>query len=139
MSLSSPREPYEESDNAIADYRQQSRVFLNHSRDYLQGGDWHQASEKGWAAAAWMAKAVAEAQGWQYNQHGQFFRVMRQCQDLSQDPRLPQAWPAANVLHTFFYTRKTLLDAETIEEKLSDVATLLEILEPLTHEKSLPP
>ena len=57
----SPMEPFEQEEAAVADYRQQARVFLNESRQYLAEGDLHQASEKGWGAAAWMAKAVAEA------------------------------------------------------------------------------
>ena len=61
-----PMEPYEPNGTALDDYRQQSREFLNKSREYLSAGDWHQAAEKGWGAAAWMAKAVAEAQGWPY-------------------------------------------------------------------------
>ena len=54
---------------ATADYRQQARQFLAKSREYLGEGDLHQASEKGWGAAAWMAKAVATAQGWEYSRH----------------------------------------------------------------------
>ncbi|MCY4455272.1 MAG: hypothetical protein OXC56_03050 [Chloroflexi bacterium] len=47
----------------VADYAAQAREFLTRSREYLAAGDLHQASEKGWGAAAHMAKAVAAAQG----------------------------------------------------------------------------
>ena len=46
MTQMSPMEPYEQNSDAVADYRQQSREFLNKSREYLAAGDWHQASEK---------------------------------------------------------------------------------------------
>ncbi len=36
----------------IADYEAQAREFLAKSREYLAAGDLHQASEKGWGAAA---------------------------------------------------------------------------------------
>ena len=49
MAQSSPIEPYEQADNPVADYRQQSRAFLVEGREYLADGDLHQASEKGWA------------------------------------------------------------------------------------------
>ena len=69
MTQTSPIEPF---DDAVGDYRQQARQFMVKSRQYLADGDLHQASEKGWGAAAWMAKAVAEAQGWDYTKHAQF-------------------------------------------------------------------
>ena len=61
MDHSYPMEPYQQDGNAVADYRQRSRIFLARAREYLAIDDLHQASEKGWGAATWMAKAVAEA------------------------------------------------------------------------------
>ena len=132
MTELSAMEPFEERLEAVGDYRQQSREFMARSWAYLEDDDLHQASEKGWAAGAWMAKAVAEAKGWPYNQHGQFFQVMRRCEELAGDNRLRQFGSSANTLHTFYYTRKRLLAAETIGEHLADVETMLDILEPLT-------
>lgn len=74
MTQMPPMEPFEQDAGAVADYRQQSRIFLAKAREYLAGDDLHQASEKGWGAAAWMAKAVAEAQGWQYRKYDEFLR-----------------------------------------------------------------
>ena len=127
-----PMEPYEPNGTALDDYRQQSREFLNKSREYLSAGDWHQAAEKGWGAAAWMAKAVAEAQGWHYGKHDEFFTVMYRAETLSDDPRLPGLWHVANTLHGFFYTRKTFLRPESISQGLDQIETVLDILEPLT-------
>ena len=64
MTQMNPAEPFDS--DAAGDYRQQARNFLGKSREYLAEGDLHQASEKGWGAAAWMAKAVAETRGWEY-------------------------------------------------------------------------
>ena len=61
---------------AVEDYRQQAHVFLEKARQYLLEDDLHQASEKGWGAAAWMVKAVAVNQGWEYESHPQFSVVM---------------------------------------------------------------
>ena len=131
MTELSAMEPFEQRLEAVGDYRQQAREFLVRSWDYLEVNDLHQASGKGWAAGAWMAKAVAEAHGWPYTQHGQFFQVIRRCQELSGNARVRALSSSANSLHTFFYTRKTLLNSETVEENLSDVEDLLDILEPL--------
>ena len=133
MTQSVPMEPFEQEDNAVADFLSQSREFLNKSREYLAAGDLHQASEKGWGAAAWMAKSVAEAQGWQYRRHDEFFTVMYQAQDLSADIRLENLRRVANELHGFYYTRKIFLRQDIIERNLDQVALLLDILQPLTE------
>ena len=126
-------ELYEQDVNVVTDYRQQSREFLGKSREYLADGDLHQAAEKGWGAAAWMAKAVAEAQGWEYKRHDQFFTVMYQASDLSGDDRLDGLRGTANELHGFFYTRKRFLRPDVIGRGLDRMETLLDILQPLTE------
>ena len=128
-----PMEPYEQDSNAVADYRQQSRLFLAKAREYLAGDDLHQAAEKGWGAAAWMAKAVAEAQGWQYKRHDEFFTVMYQAEDLSGDARLTGLRGTANELHGFFYTRKMFLRSAVIGRGLDRMELMLGILQPLTE------
>lgn len=133
MTQSSPIEPFNEPSVAIADYRQQAHEFLAKSRQYLADDDLHQAAEKGWGAAAWMAKAVADAQGWKYERHAQFNVVMYQAQDLSGDARLDDLRGNANELHGYFYTRKLFLRADVINRGLDRMAALLEILEPLTE------
>ena len=131
MTQTSPIEPFDQN-GAVADYRQQAREFLVKSRQYLAEDDLHQASEKGWGAAAWMAKAVSEAQGWQYRYHEQFNDVLNRARGLTGDPRLSGWRGIANDLHRYFYTRKLFLDAAVIREDLDHVSQLLDILEPLT-------
>ena len=138
MSQSVPMEPFEPGENnpgeeAVADFARQSREFLAKGKEYLAAGDLHQASEKGWGAAAWMAKAVAEARGWQYKRHDEFFTVMRQAQDLSGDSRLRNLRRAANELHGYYYTRRIFLHSDDIGQGLDEVAFLLDILQPLTE------
>ena len=129
MTRMSPIEPF---DDAVGDYCRQAREFLTKSRQYLADGDLHQASEKGWGAAAWMAKAVAEAQGWPYSRHDEFAGVINRARLRSGDARLRAFRRAANELHGCFYTRKRFLDAVDIGEGLDEIATMLDILEPLT-------
>ena len=132
MTQSSPIEPFNEPAAAVADYRQQSREFLLKSRQYLADGDLHQASEKGWGAAAWMAKAVAEAHGWEYERHPQFNVVLNNARRATADARLLGLAGIANDLHGNFYTRKRFLDPESIALSLGQMEILLDILEPLT-------
>lgn len=122
---------------AIEEYRSRSREFLTRGLAFLTEGDLYQTSEKGWGAAAWMAKAVADAQGWRYERHAQFNVVMYQAQDLSGDARLDNLRGNANELHGYFYTRKIFLRADVINRGLDRMATLLDILEPLTETNAL--
>ena len=132
MSQTSPMEPFGQ-DDEIVDYSRQAREFLVKSRQYLAEDDLHQAAEKGWGAAAWMAKAVAVAQEWEYNRHAQFNVVMYQAQDLCGDARLDDLRGAANELHGYFYTRNLFLRADVIGRGLDRMALLLDILTPLTE------
>ena len=136
MTQSSPIEPFDEPAAAIADYRQQAREFLGKSRQYLADDDLHQAAEKGWGAAAWMAKAVAEAQGWQYKRHEEFADIVNRASRLSGDTRLRQLRAEANELHGYFYTRKRFLDPDDIAAGLDRMVVLLDILEPLTQTRT---
>ncbi len=121
---------------ATADYRQQARQFLTKSREYLAEGDLHQASEKGWGAAAWMAKAVATAQGWEYSRHDQFSVVMNNARLLTGDDRLRGLRGIANELHGNYYKREFLLSADAIALDLDSMGDLLAILEPLAEPTS---
>ena len=117
---------------AVEDYRQQAHAFLARAREYLAADDLHQASEKGWGAAAWMAKAMAVTKGWEYSQHAHFGVVCRNVSDLTKDERLLDLSAIAYDLHRGYYTRKRFLSDRTIARYLEQVAELLEALEPLT-------
>lgn len=132
MTQTSPIEPFGEA-AAVADYRRQAHAFLVKSRQYLAEDDLHQASEKGWGAAAWMAKAVAEAQGWEYRKHDQFSVILNRARRLTGDERLPGLRSIANELHGNFYKRTLLLDADAIAVDLEHMTSLLDILEPLAE------
>ena len=45
-----------ENADGVLGHASQAREFLNKARGYLAAGDLHQASEKGWGAAAHMAR-----------------------------------------------------------------------------------
>ena len=129
--LSEPFDPV-----AVDDYRRQAYDFLGKAREYLATDDLHQASEKGWGAAAWMAKAVAETQGWEYNQHAQFGVVLQNASSVTGDDRLRMLRAVAYELHQNFYTRKRFLNDRAIGLSLDNIAELLNILEPLTEPTS---
>ena len=118
--------------DAVNDYETQAREFLAKGREYLAVGDLHQASEKGWGAAAHMAKAVAEAQGWTYDRHSDFSWVINQAFLKTGNDRLRELRGIPNDLHGNYYVRKRFLDAEIIGKDIESIAELLELLAPLT-------
>ena len=116
----------------IADYEAQAREFLAKSREYLAAGDLHQASEKGWGAAAHMAKAVAIAQGWTYETHADFSTVLYEARRLTGNASLSGLRSIANELHFNYYRRKRHLNPDAIGEDLESIAQMVAILHPLT-------
>ena len=116
----------------VRNHSAQAREFLDKGREYLAAGDLHQASEKGWGAAAHMAKAVALAQGWQYTRHSHFHRIMNQAGRLTGNASLPFLHGRAEILHINYYELKEDLDAGQIGHDLESVAEMLDILAPLT-------
>ena len=120
-----------EDNTTVQDYIQQSRDFLRKARQYLAEDDLHQASEKGWGAASHMAKAVALANGWEYEKHHQFNMVLNNTRRKTGRDDLLQLRGVANDLHGHYYQRKRFLDAEEIGLSLVHVETLMNILEPV--------
>lgn len=114
-----------------ADYETQAREFLEMGREYLASGNLHQASEKGWGAAAHMAKAAAVAQGWEYSNHSDFSKVLYEARRLTGNARFRDLRSIANELHTNYYKRKRHLDADAIAEDIESIAELLTLLTPL--------
>ncbi len=121
-----------ENSESVAAHAAQARDLLTRGREYLASGNLHQASEKGWGAAAHMAKAVALAQGWEYQRHSQFHQVMNQAATMTGGNRLRLLHGRADILHVNFYELSRGLDARIIGEDLGSIEELLELLSPLT-------
>ena len=107
-----------------------AKKFLHRSKDYLAQGDLHQASEKGWGAAAHLAKAVAAENGWEYEHHDQFDSVIRNAAQKYRQPSLRRYGDSAHGLHRYYYLHPSMIDAESIRDRTGDVETMLNILVP---------
>ena len=113
---------------------EKAKEFLARSKTYLEQGDLHQASEKGWGAAAHIAKAVAEANGWTYERHDQFDGVIYDASDLYGQPELENLGNAAHFLHRSYYLHPSLLRQDRIKANLDRVETMVAILAPILVE-----
>jgi uncharacterized protein (UPF0332 family) len=116
--------------NEIDGYIRQSQNFLARSRTCLANGDLHQASEKAWGAAAHMAKAVAN--GWRYETHADFNKVVNNARNKTGDDHLWTLRAMANDLHSNFYLRDEFLEPEPINAGIDQVEDLFSRLIPLT-------
>ena len=114
----------------VADHVELAKSFLERSKSYLAQGDLHQASEKGWGAASHIVKAVAAANGWEYERHDDFDSVVTNARQRYRQPGLRQYGNSAHSLHRNYYKRSVLLSAGSIQEDIEDVERLVNILQP---------
>ena len=110
----------------VTDHIELARDFLVRSKAYLESGDLHQASEKGWGAAAHIIKAVAATNGWEYD----FVSVIVNARHRYRQPSLTRMSNAAQELHRNYYRRKRFLHAEVIEEGIGEVEAMIDVLRP---------
>ncbi|MXY20841.1 MAG: HEPN domain-containing protein [Dehalococcoidia bacterium] len=104
-----------------------SRRFIAQATAEFSQGDYLQASEKAWGAAAHAVKAVAETRGWQHGGHRELFRCARLISEETGQPEIRELFSLANSLHTNFYER--WMDPETVEGNIESVKRLLDKLE----------
>ncbi len=116
--------------SAVTEHVQLAQDFLERSKNYLEEGDLHQASEKGWGAAAHIIKAVAAANGWEYEHHDQFSGAVMNARQRYRQPSLREMSRAAEALHVNYYRRKELLNPDLIREDISDVEQMVNVLLP---------
>ena len=120
-------------DSETQEYIDSSREFMRRARSYLDAGDLHQASGKGWGAASHMALAVSRARGWKYTTHRDIYDIVDRMVDLlGRDDIL--AWQAsATQLHDFFYARKGQLHPRSIKFNLDRVESMLDDIKTLVE------
>lgn len=116
--------------SAVTDHLKLARDFLVRSKQYLAEGDLHQASEKGWGAASHAIKAVAAANGWDYEHHDQFDNVVVNASQRYRQPRLTRLADAAHALHVSFYKREEFIDAGATGRRIADIDAMVNTLEP---------
>ena len=87
-------------------YRERGLIFLHKARSELEAGDFEQASEKAWGAAAMMVKAVAQQRGLNHKNHAVLSDVVDELVEELQDHELRRQYDVAQALHTNFYENR---------------------------------
>ena len=114
----------------VPDHVELAKSFLERSKSYLAQGDLHQASEKGWGAASHIIKAVAAANGWEYERHDDFENVVVNARQRYRQPGILDMSRAGEALHKNYYKRSLLLNANIIREDIQKVESMVNILQP---------
>jgi len=110
-------------------YVKLAEKHLREAEDLLAGGDFVQASEKLWGAAALMVKAVAAARGLLLRSHGDLFKFVKSLGDETGDAELRRLFAVASALHQNFY--ESWLPPEVVKEYAQDVKQLIQKLKDL--------
>ena len=110
-------------------YREQSRVLLAQAYEDLEKGDFVQASEKGWDAAAQMVKAIADERGWRHFSHRDLYKVLDLLHQETGDTELADLFNAGSSLHVNFY--ENAYSRDTIGNNLRQVQRFVDKAEGL--------
>jgi len=111
------------------DYLRLNDKYLKEAEALIEEGDYVQASEKFWGAAAEIVKAVAAERDMEIRSHGELHGfVSRLGRELS-DPGLPRLFGDAAALHQNFY--ENWLPPETVKDYGEAVKELVERLKRL--------
>ena len=108
-----------------------SEKELMEAEELLRKGDYLQASEKAWGAAAQMVKAVAAREGRTIRSHGELHREVARIVKETGDEELRRLWQSAGMLHQNFY--ENWLPQEMVEGNIRDVKRFIEKLRQLLN------
>ncbi len=113
-------------------YQQASEHFLAQAKQEFSNGDLAQASEKGWGATAQILRAIAEQRGWDHHRHRHFHRAASRIRAETGDGEIRRLFDSASALHENFYEND--MPTDEVDERLDDVAALMDKLLPLLNQ-----
>ena len=111
------------------DYLELNDKYFREAEALLEKGDYVQASEKFWGAAAEMVKAVAAQRGMKLKSHGELHAFVTRLSKELGDPQLTRLFGTASALHQNFY--ENWLHPETVIDYSEAVRELVERLKGL--------
>jgi HEPN domain-containing protein len=107
-------------------YLKLNNKYLKEAEALMDRGDYVQASEKFWGAAAEIVKAVAAKRGIEIKSHGELYGFVSKLKDELHEPELVRLFSLASTLHQNFY--EDWLPAETVRDHAEAVRRLVESL-----------
>jgi HEPN domain-containing protein len=98
----------------VEDYLNLNDKYLREAESLIEKGDYVQASEKFWGAAAAIVKATAATRGVEIRSHGELHGFVTKLGRELNDPELLRLFGDATALHQNFY--EGWLPPETVED-----------------------
>ena len=87
----------------VENYLGLNNKYLKEAEALTDKGDWVQASEKFWGAAAEMVKAIAAKRGRELHSHGELYGFVTRLSKENNAPELSRLFGLASALHQNFY------------------------------------
>ena len=84
-------------------YAAMSQRYIEQADEEFLKGDYGQASNKAWGAAALALKSIAERRGWNHNKHGLLYDISGQMADELGRPDIRIMFRSANAMHQNYY------------------------------------
>jgi hypothetical protein len=106
-----------------------SEKYLRDAEDFLAKGDYVQASEKAWGAAAQMVKALAAREGVELRSHGELHKYVAKLSKERGDREIMTLWFSASSLHQNFY--ENWFPEEAVRNGVENVKSFIEKLRKL--------
>jgi len=103
--------------------------YFKEAEAFLVKGDYVQASEKLWGAAAEIVKVVAAKRGVELRTHGDLWEFVAKLRTELEDPELSRLFLQANYLHQNFY--EGILPPEAVTDGAEAVKKFIDKLERL--------
>ncbi len=103
--------------------------YFREAETFLAKGDFVQAGEKLWGAAAEMVKVVAAKRGVELRTHGDLWKFVTKLRTELKDPELNKLFLQANYLHQNFY--EGILPPEAVIDAAEAVKAFIDKLERL--------
>ena len=97
--------------------------YLKEAEKLLAEGDYSQASERGWGAAAQIVKALAAREGKTLRSHRELREYAGDLVERLGDAEVRRLWHAANALHRNFY--ESWMTPKSVAAALEDVKLLV--------------
>jgi len=110
-------------------YSNLMRKYFKEAEDFVAKGDYVQASEKLWGAAAEIVKVVAAKRGVELRTHGDLWEFVAKLRTELKDPELSRLFLQANYLHQNFY--EGVLPPEAVRDGAEAVKEFIDKLERL--------
>jgi len=113
----------------VEHYSNLMRKYFRDAEAFLAKGNYVQASEKLWGAAAEIVKAVAVKRGVELRTHGDLWEFVTKLRTELKDPELSRLFLQANYLHQNFY--EGVLPPEAVMDGAEAVKEFIDKLERL--------